>query len=307
MTGRIVLVGGSGKIGRALARSLQEDDLEVIVLSRDPRRAGRRGVSGAIEAWSPTRIGELADRIAGAAAVVNLAGVPVGPWPWWIPGRRRSIVESRITTTRAIVEAIGQLPPERRPATLVSASGTDGCEGFDTVPATEDTPFGDGFLARLCRSWEREAWRAEDLGVRVAIVRIAFALGRGAPALAFYALPFRLRLGGPLGSGRQWMSWVHLDDVVGIVRLAIADPTVSGAINAVSPEPVRQGDVAAAIGAALGRRSWLPVPAPLLRLVMGEAAVLPLGSRRIVPARVLALGYRFAWTDLRGAVADALR
>jgi uncharacterized protein (TIGR01777 family) len=307
VTGLVVLVGGSGKIGRALARSLHDDGTETVVLSRDPARAARRGALGRVAGWSPDRPDELAALLGGADAVVNLAGVPVGPWPWWLPGRRRAIVESRLETTRAIVEALGRLPPERRPATLVSASGTDGYEGQDAVPATEATPVGDRFLARLCRAWEGEARRAEALGLRVVTVRIGFVLAHAAPALGLYALPFRIGLGGPLGSGRQWMSWVHLDDVVGIVRLAIADPTASGPINAVSPEPVHQADIAAAIGAALGRRSWLAVPASAIRLTMGESAVLPLGSRRVVPDRALALGYRFAWTDLPAAMADALR
>jgi NAD dependent epimerase/dehydratase family enzyme len=121
-----------------------------------------------------------------------------------------------------------------------------------------------------------------------------------------FALPFRLWLGGPLGSGRQWMSWVHVDDVVGIVTMAIDDPRADGPINAVSPEPAPEAEVAAAIGAALHRPSWLPVPAPLIRLAMRESSILALGSRRIAPARALELGYRFRWTDLRAAVADVL-
>jgi uncharacterized protein (TIGR01777 family) len=301
---RVVLVGGSGKIGRALGRVLMEDGLEVVVLSRDPRRAARRGAVGRVEAWSIDRLDELAERLAGARAVVNLAGVPVGPWPWWFPGRRRAIVSSRVDTTKAIVEAIRRLPAELRPGVLVSASGTDGYEGNDAEPATEATPFAEGFLAELCRAWEGEARRAEALGVRVAIVRTGFVLG--GPALAIYALPFRLGLGGPIGSGRQWMSWVHPDDVVGIYRLALTDDRVAGPINAVAPEPARQSVIAEAIGSALGRHSWLPVPGPLLRLAMGEAAILPLGSRRIVPARALELGYQFRWIELRAAMADAL-
>jgi uncharacterized protein (TIGR01777 family) len=306
MNGPVTLVGGSGKIGRALAGSLIDDGADVVVLTRDPERAHRQGAIGRLVGWSADEPAELAQLLSGSGAVVNLAGVPVGPWPWWIPGRRRAIVDSRVATTRAIVDAIASLPPDRRPAVLVSASGTDGYEGREETPATEETPFGHGFLAELCRAWEGEARRAADDALRVAIVRTGFVLGRDAPALAIYALPFRLRVGGPVGSGQQWMSWIHIDDVVGIYRLAIDDVRASGPINAVAPEPARERDVATAIGAALGRRSWLPVPAPVLRLSMGEAGVLPLGSRRVVPAQALALGYAFRWTDLVAAMADAL-
>ena len=138
------------------------------------------------------------------------------------------------------------------------------------------------------------------------IVRIGFVLARGAPALAMFTLPFRLRLGGPLGSGQQWMSWVHIDDVVEVFDRAIEDGRLVGAVNAVSPEPAREQAVASAIGAALGRRSWLHVPALAVRLAMGEASVLALGSRRIVPTRALELGYTFHWTDLRAAARDVL-
>jgi len=248
---RVAIVGGSGKIGRRLARALLDDGVDVDVLTRDIARARRRGAVGRLVPWAAADATGLGAALAGADAVVNLAGVPVGPMPWWLPGRRRAIEESRFGPTAAIVDAIGALPSERRPRVLVNASGTDGYEGRDETPATEATPFAGGFLADLCRRWEAEAERADELGVRVAIVRIGFVLARGAPAMGVYALPFRLRLGGPLGSGDQWMSWIHIDDVVGIIRLALHDERVRGAINAVSPEPVPERDIAAAIGAAL--------------------------------------------------------
>jgi len=142
--------------------------------------------------------------------------------------------------------------------------------------------------------------------VRVAIVRNGFVIGPDAKALQLLVLPFRLHLGGPLGSGRQWMSWVHVDDVVGIMTMAIDDARAAGPFNAVAPEPVTEADVAAAIGQALGRRSWLPVPALPIRLVLGEVSVLILGSVRAIPTRATALGYRFRWTDLAGAMKGVL-
>lgn len=299
-----MIAGGAGHIGRRLAAALDERGDEVIVLSRDLDGAARRGpVAGRPERWSTTDPAALAVMIDRADAVVGLAGVPVGPQPW-TARRRQAIRSSRLEPTRAIVDAIRMLPSTRRPQVLVSVSGTDGYEGRDQVPATEATPTGDGFLARLCGEWEAAASEAESLGVRVAIARIGFVLARDATVMRLFALPFRFCLGGPLGTGRQWFSWIHVDDVVGLLMLAIDDPRVEGAINVVSPEPVHEADVAAAIGAALSRPSWLRTPAWLIRLVMRESSILALGSRRVVPVRALELGYRFRWSDLHAAMAD---
>ncbi|MBA2720551.1 MAG: TIGR01777 family protein [Chloroflexi bacterium] len=307
MSRRIVVAGGAGHIGRRLAAVLLDRGDDVIVLSRHPERATRSGpIPGRLERWSTDDPSGLARILDGADAVVGVTGVPVGPLPW--TRRRRTMIRaSRLVPTRAIVDAIRLLPPARRPRVLVSVSGTDGYEGQDQLAATEATPTGHGFLADLGRDWEAAAGNAEDLGVRVAITRIGYVLSPDATTMRLFALPFRLGLGGPLGSGRQWFSWVHIEDVLGLLMLAIDDPRHRGPINAVSPEPARAADVAAAIGAALHRPSWLPMPAALIRLIMRESSILALGSRRIVPAGALALGYRFRWTDLRAAMADVLR
>jgi len=306
VTRRIVIAGGTGHIGRRLAQALRERGDDVVILSRDPRRASGRGpLAGRLERWPADDPAALARLIERADAVVGLTGVPVGPRPW-TARRRAAIRASRLGPTRALVDAIRILPEPRRPRVFVSVSGTDGYEGRDQVPATESVVAGHGFLASLCADWEAAASRAEPLGVRVAIARIGFVLAPDATVTRLFALPFRLGLGGPLGSGRQWFSWVHIDDVVGLLTLAIDDPRVHGPINVVSPEPVRQAEVAAAIGAALRRPSWLPTPAWLIRLVMRESSILALGSRRIVPSRPLGLGYQFRWTGLRAAMSDVL-
>jgi uncharacterized protein (TIGR01777 family) len=306
MTRRVVIAGGTGHIGRRLAAALVERGDDVIVLSRDPDRATRNGPPrGRLARWSMDDPAGLAQILDGADAVVGVTGVPVGPLPW-TAGRRRAIRASRLGPTRAIVDAIRTLPPEHRPGVLVSVSGTDGYEGQDQAPATEASTTGGGFLAQLGADWEAAASEAEGLGVRVVIARIGFVLASDATVMRLFALPFRLGLGGPLGSGRQWFSWVHVDDVVGLVMLAIDDPRAQGLINLVSPEPIHEADLAAAVGAALHRPSWLRVPAVLIRLAMRESSILALGSRRIVPARAIELGYRYKWTDLRAAVADVL-
>ena len=304
---RIAIAGGSGFIGQHLAASLVERGDEAIVLTRDPDRAQRKGRSnGRLVRWTGGDPDEAAALLDGVDAVVNVTGVPVGPRPW-TPGRRRAIRESRLGPTATIVEAVRRLPSERRPTVLVNVSGSDSYQGLDEMPATEGDARATGFLADLCREWESTARGAEALGVRVAIVRNGFVIGPDAKALQLLVLPFRLHLGGRMGSGRQWMSWVHVDDVTGIMRMAIDDPRASGPINAVSPEPAQQAEVAGAIGRALDRRSWLPVPALPIRLVLGDVSVLVLGSVRAVPARALELGYAFRWADLDRAMADVLR
>ncbi len=302
---KVAIAGGSGHIGRRLAATLTARGDDVIVLSRNPERARRTAASATVAAWSPNDIEGLVRTLAGVDAVVNLAGIPVGPWPW-TPWRRAAIRTSRMDPTNAIVEAMSRMAADRRPRILVSASGTDRYEGQDATPATEATPSSDGFLARLCLEWEAAALQAEALDVRVAIARIGFVLAPDARALDLFVLPFRLHLGGPLGSGRQWMSWVHIDDVVALLVELLDDDGYRGPVNVVSPEPVREAELAASLGAALGRRSWLRVPAVAIRFAMGEASILALGSRRIVPARALERGHAFRWTNLRAALADVL-
>ena len=301
---RIVIAGGSGMIGRHLTVALLADGCAVDVLTRAPSRTGLpRGARAVAWQGAPTR--QLSSALAGAEAIVNLAGESIGPRPW-TPGRKRAIRDSRVRATAAIVDAVRALPAEQRPGVLLSASGTDVYVGRDDVPATESTPPGDDFLARVCIEWEAAALAAADLGVRVALVRQAFVLAREAAVLGLMALPFRLFVGGRIGSGRQWFSWVHVDDLVALYRWALADDGVEGVINASAPEPCRNADLAAAIGQVLGRPDWLPAPAWAVRLVLGDQSTLVLGSRRAVPARALEAGFEFAFPELQAALREAL-
>ncbi|HEY8636889.1 MAG TPA: TIGR01777 family oxidoreductase, partial [Candidatus Limnocylindrales bacterium] len=257
---KVVIAGGTGMMGRTLTTSLLTDGHEVVILTRRVPPAAHDGVS--YERWSGSRGGadRLAAVLAGADSVVNLTGIPVGPLPW-TPGRRRGIRASRVEPTKAIIEGLERVEAAQRPGVLVSISGSDAYTGQDAVPATEATPSAGGFLADVLQEWEAAALAAEALGVRVVILRTGFVIGRGTELMRLFALPFRLGLGGRLGDGRQWMSWIHRDDVIGLMRTAIADPRYRGVINGVSPTPVREADLAKAIGRTLHRPSWLPVPA----------------------------------------------
>jgi len=308
---RVVVAGGSGLIGRALVASLMRDGVSVDVLSRDPGSRGRHVPGGArLLGWDPSdraTVPELARALAGADAVVNVSGVPVGPWPW-TPWRRRAIVESRVGTNDRLVEAMASLAPDERPRAFIAAAGTDAYTGLDAEPATEatDTSGTAGFLEQLSRDWEAAAAPATALGVRVVLVRTSFVLAAGSPLLRLFALPSRLFVGGPIGGGRQWFSWIHVDDLVRVYRLAIEDEGLSGVVNAGAPGAVRQADVARAMGRVLRRPSFFPVPAWPLRLVLREEATLVLGSRRVAPAKLEALGFRFAYPDLEAALRATL-
>lgn len=303
---RAVIAGGSGMIGRHLARALLADGWEVDILTRDVGRAARRLPEGAraVE-WTPDSPAGLETVLDGADGVINLAGVSLGPRPW-TPGRKRAILASRLAATRAIVAAIGALPPERRPRVLVNASGSDVYTGRDAEPADESTEPTHDFLADVCLRWEASAREARALGVGVALVRTAFVLAADAPVLRLLALPFRLFVGGRLGSGRQWFSWIHIDDLVGIYRLALTDPTIDGPINAAAPESCRQADLARAIGRTLHRPVWLPIPAWAIRLALRDQATLLIGSRRVVPVAARAAGYEFRHPTIDGALGDVL-
>jgi uncharacterized protein (TIGR01777 family) len=301
---KVVIAGGSGLIGRALSTALATAGHDVIVLTRDPQRArvpaGVRAV-----AWDPPAVGPWIDDVGAADAVVNLSGASVGRWPW-TAGRRRTLRESRLLPTATLVSAIGALPENRRPHALLNASGTDVYEGRDATAADESVPPADTFLARLCVDWEAEARRAEAFGVRVVLMRMSLVVASSATSLRLLMLPFRLFVGGPVGSGLQWMSWIGIDDVVGLAFLALESEALRGPVNFAAPDSRPQAEFARAVGKAIHRPSWLRTPAWAVRLVLGQQATLALGSRRIWPAKALAAGYAFRTPRLEEALERAV-
>jgi uncharacterized protein (TIGR01777 family) len=306
---KVVVAGGTGMIGGALTRALASAGHEVVVLTRRPAEEVRGLPAGARAArWtgSPEQVVGWAGELGGADGVVNLAGASVGTRPW-TAGRVREILESRVRSTSALVAAMASLPASARPAALLSASGVDyyGERGDETLDEGS-APGGGAVLATVCERWEAAAREAEPLGVRVVRLRTGLVLARDAMALRLMALPFRLFLGGRTGSGRQWVSWVHLDDVVGLYGLALRDPGVSGPLNVVAPEPARNAELAAEIGRVLRRPMWLPQPAPLLRLALRGQAQMLLVGHRVLPSAALARGYEFRRAALGPALAEAL-
>jgi uncharacterized protein (TIGR01777 family) len=297
---RIVVAGGSGLIGQALVASLRADGHETIVLTRTPGGPGTLG-------WDARTVGDWAESLGGAYAVVNLAGHSIGSGRWT---RRRKdlILRSRVDSTSALVDAIGGLPAELRPRVFVCSSGIDYAgDRPDDAEIDESAAPGDSFLARVCVAWEDAALRAEEHGVRVVVARTSFVIGKGAPALRLMALPFRLFAGGRLGSGRQWFPWVHIDDTVGIYRSAIGHEHWRGAVNVVAPSVPRQRELAQELGKVLHRPAVLRTPAPVLRLALGEQADLLLTGQRAVPRKAEQAGYRFMYPELGAALEQALR
>jgi uncharacterized protein (TIGR01777 family) len=303
---RVIVIGGTGFIGSALCRELLAAGHAPVVLSRDPQRALSRLGAG-IEAvrWEPGQGGDWRQTVAGADAVINLAGESIAAGRW-TAAQKAAIRDSRVASTRSLVAAIEQA--ERRPRILLnaSASGYYGPRGDE--PVTEEESPGDDFLARVCREWEAEARAAEALGVRVALVRTGVVLGRGGGALARLLPSFKLFVGGPLGSGRQGFPWVHLADVVGIYLWALQDEAATGPLNATGPEAITNKQFCRVLGRVLGRPCWAPVPGFALRLLLGEMAEpLLLQGQKVLPARTERLGYRFKFPTAEAALRDVLR
>jgi uncharacterized protein (TIGR01777 family) len=294
----VLVTGASGLIGRAVARALFQAGHEVRGTSRDPGMLKSDPSLAATFRWPL----EGAAAIDGARAVFHFVGENVGNAPW-SAARKKAIESSRIDGTRQLVEAIGSLSPERRPAVLVSASAV-GYYGETTRDVAEDAPHGSGFLAELCARWEAEAQKAEAHGVRVVTPRLGIVLSRQGGALEKIVPLFRFGLGGKLGSGQQKWPVVHLDDVVGLLRLAMDDERVRGPLNVSMPRPVAQADFARTLGAVLHRPAFLPAPAFALKAALGEFSAELLETRSVVPEKALALGYRFVFPELEPALRD---
>ena len=303
---KVLIAGGSGFIGAHLVKSLVKDGHDVVVLSRGGKtQAPPPGVR--FVRWDArTAEGDWVSELGSAQAIVNLAGASIGGGRWT---RRRMevLISSRLSATAALVQALERTPAERRPRVLVNASGIDyyGNRGDEVI--TEDGAAGDSFLARLSQQWETAAQKAEPLGVRVVKIRTAMVFGREALAFRLLTLPFRLFVGGPLGDGRQWFTWIHIDDVVGLYRLGLESPQASGPINAVAPDVRREAEVAKEIGRVMHRPAFFPVPAFVLRLVLGTQSQLLLDGRHATPAKPQALGYRFKFGGLHEALEDTIR
>ncbi len=312
MARRIFVTGASGFVGRALVRVLVERGEKVSTVSRNPDAA--RAVLGdgvGVVAGDPGFAGAWQEQVAAADVVINLAGQAIAGQRW--NARYRQIIhDSRVDTTRYLVEAMAA--PEARPQLLISASGIDyypfSVDLGAALAVDEDdevgerAPRGESVLARICRDWEAEARRARSLGVRVVLMRMGVVLGRDGGALAQMSRPFKFLLGGRVGNGRQWFSWVHVDDVTRAFLFAIDDSGLSGAVNLVAPQPLRNRDLARALGRALHRPALLPAPAFAVRAAVGEFSEYLLNGRRAIPEVLLARDFEFAHPDIDGALAE---
>ena len=306
---RIIITGGTGLIGAALANSLAADGQEVVVLSRNPARhnfpAGIRG-----EKWDGKTAagwGHLAD---GAAAIVNLAGEPIagsGLLPSrWTDERKRRIRQSRIDAGTAVSQAIAAA--SQKPQCLIQSSGVDyygNVKGDQVI--TEASPNGRGFLADVTVDWENSTAGVEAMGVRRVIIRSGIVLSMESGALPITVLPFKFFVGGPLGNGQQWWPWIHVEDEVRAIRFLLADETAVGPYNLCTPDPRQNKAFAQTIGRIMNRPAIFPAPAFAIKLALGEIAAIVLHGRRAIPKKLQAAGFTFQYPDLEAALQDILK
>lgn len=288
----ILITGGTGFIGGALCRELKDSGHNIIITTRRPSDSKEKLI------WNPPELipQETMSKI---NAVINLAGESITAGRW-TKERKERIMTSRVAATHALAESIKNTDP--RPEVLISASavGYYGPHGDENV--TETTPPGTDFLADVCKKWEAEALKAEASGVRVVIVRFGTVLESDGGALPKMARPFKFFAGGPIGSGKQWFPWVHRDDLIGFIQYALENNTNTGPFNVTSPQPVTNKGFSSALGRALGRPSWLPVPGLVLKIAFGELGSVLTTGQRVIPERILKTGYQFKYPDVDSAL-----
>jgi uncharacterized protein (TIGR01777 family) len=300
---RVTITGASGLIGPQLVAALRAAGSEVSVLTRDPARVKEKLVD--VEAFKWDLMSEPApvEALAGRDAVVHLAGEPVAQR--WNTKVKEAIRASRVTGTCNLLAGLKEADP--RPATLISSSAIGYYGAHGEEPLDEEAPPGSDFLAQVCVEWEREAARAsEDLGMRVAQIRTGVVLDSSGGALGKMLPPFRLGVGGPVAGGRQYISWIHTRDLVGMMQAAIEDERWSGPVNGTAPTPLPNKDFSKVLGRVLKRPALLPVPGVALQLLYGEMAEIVTTGARVVPAKPLVLGYEFHHPELEEALRSAI-
>lgn len=306
---RIIITGGTGLIGTALARRLAAANYDIIILSRNPDKA--TGLPAGVKAvkWDGRTAqgwGHLAD---GAKAIINLAGASIagdGFLPSrWTEKRKKLIMDSRVQAGQAVVEAVTAAATKPELVVQSSAVGYYGPHGDETL--SEATGPGNDFLAQVCQAWERSTQPVVQQGVRLVVIRTGVVLSTQGGAFPLLLLPHKLFVGGPMGSGKQWLPWIHLEDEVWAIQFLIENSQAQGVFNVCAPEPVTNRQMSQVIGKAIGRPSFLPVPGFALKLLLGEVASLVLDGQRQIPQRLIQSGFPFSHPDLLPAIRHLVR
>ena len=304
---KIAISGATGFVGSRLVERLHTEGHRILVLTRNPTFAQKVFPSPAfpnleIIAYTPCVSGTWQNAISGCDGVVNLAGEPIAEGRW-TPERKREILNTRKLGTQKIVEAIAKANP--RPIVLVNTSAIGYYGTSETASFDEDSASGNDFLAQVCQEWEQEATKVKDTNVRLVILRFGIVLGNGG-ALGKMITPFKLFAGGPIGSGQQWFSWIHLDDIVGLIIQALTNPTMEGVYNSTAPQPVRMNDLSTTMGNVMNRPSWLPVPGFAIEAILGDGAKVVLEGQKVLPKRTLESGFEYQYPNLQSALTQIL-
>jgi hypothetical protein len=301
---KIAITGATGFVGSRLVERLKSDGHQVLVFSRNAAKAEKVFPKSAFEnveivVYTPTTSGAWQDAIASCDGVVNLTGEPIGEGRW-TPQRKQEILNSRKLGTQKVVEAIAKANP--KPSVLVNTSAIGYYGTSETAAFDESSPAGSDFLAQVCQEWEAEAQKVKETGTRLVILRFGIVLGMGG-AIAKMITPFKLFAGGPIGSGRQWFSWIHRDDLVNLIIQALTKPEMEGVFNATAPHPVRMAELAQAMGEAMQRPSWLPVPNFAIEALLGEGSIVVLEGQQVLPKRTQETGFNYQYANVKEALA----
>jgi uncharacterized protein len=306
---KVAVTGGTGFIGNRLVDRLQSEGHQVLLLVRNVPKAQQRFPQAEVISYTPKVSGPWQQAIAGCDGVVNLAGEPISNR--WTDNSKQEILESRSIGTARIVEAIAahqeSAQANPKPSVLVNASAVGYYGTSETAVFDETSSPGQDFLAEVCKAWEAEAEKVKASGTRLAIVRTGIVLGPDGGVLAKMMFPFQLFAGGPLGDGKQWVSWSHREDLVSLIIKALTDSSVAGVLNGTAPNPVSMGELCQELGNIIQRPSWLPVPGFALELLLGEASKLVLEGQNVKPLKTESTGFKFQYPTLKAALSQILK
>ena len=303
---KVAITGATGLVGSRLVEKLKAENHQILVLTRNADKAQKLFPKSAfptveIVQYNPQESGDWQTVISGCDAVINLAGAPIAER--WSPQYKQEILSSRQIVTQKIVEAIKQA--EIKPQVLVSASAIGYYGTSETATFDETSSSGNDFLAEVCQKWEEEAAKVKEAGVRLVIPRIGIVLANGG-ALGKMIGPFQMFAGGPIGNGRQWFSWIHRDDLVGLIIEALKRPDMEGVFNATAPNPVRMSQFCQTLGEVMNRPSWLPVPDFVLELLLGDGSKVVLEGQQVIPKQTQGVGFQYQYPQLKPALQEIL-